>query len=113
MRHEESMIQKDFVSHVRSKFPDMVFTCAPAVAKSARQGRENRLMGYQKGWPDLFFPIPRKGYYGLFIEFKTMKGVIEKEQRHILDYLNGIGFKSVVCRSTCEAIQILTDYLKV
>jgi len=112
MRHEESMIQKVVVHHIKSYFPGVIFTCAPAVAKSARQGKENKLMGYQKGWPDLFFALPRKGYNGLFIELKTDRGSVQPEQRDLIERLNALGYKAIICRSDVEAISAFEDYQK-
>ena len=112
MRHEEAMMQKVVVKHIRQYFPKVIFTCAPAVAKSARQGHDNKLMGYQKGWPDLFFALPKKGYNGLFIELKTDRGTIQPEQRKMIEDLQGLGYKAVFCRSDIEAISCFEDYQK-
>ena len=113
MRHyEESMIQKVVVRHIRNHHPEVLFTCSPATAKSARQGHENKLMGYLKGIPDLIILLPNKGYNGLMIELKTDKGTVKPEQRDILEKLNGLGFKAVVCRSAEEAISTFENYLK-
>jgi hypothetical protein len=112
MRHEESMIQKIVTTHIRNYFPTVIFTCAPATAKSARQGRENKLMGYLKGWPDLFFALPKKGYNGLFIELKTDRGSVQPEQRDLMQRLNDIGYKAIICRSAEEAISAFENYQK-
>jgi hypothetical protein len=110
--YEESYIQKVVVSYVRSKYPNVIMTCCPAVAKSARQGRENKMMGYLAGIPDLIFAEARYGYYGLFIELKTEKGKVSDEQKAILGQLNDRGYKAIVCRSTEEAIAAIDRYLK-
>ena len=112
MKHEEAWIQKVVVNYVRNKHPEIIFTCAPAVANSARQGHENRLMGYQKGWPDLFFALAKRGYNGLFIELKTEKGKISIEQEKIISALLDLGYKAVICRSSEEAIAEIRDYIK-
>ena len=112
MRYEESVIQKVVVNWLRRNYPDVLFTCAPAVAKSARQGRENKLMGYCKGWPDLTFAEPRHGYPGLYVELKTATGKIQPEQEIILERLRSRGYKTVICRSDVEAISTIKEYLK-
>lgn len=108
----ESRIQKTIVQLIRMKYPKLIFTCAPAVAKSPKQGHENKLMGYQRGWPDLFFALPKKGYSGLFIEVKTPDGKVEAHQKEILQQLNDDGYKAIVCRSVDEALVSLDAYLK-
>ena len=113
MQHMESFYQKVVVNWIKNNHPDILFTCAPAVAKSARQGHENRLMGYCKGWPDLFFAIPKKGWYGLFIELKTEKGKVQPEQEAIIERLNNLGYKAMICRSPEVAIMEIKNYLKI
>ena len=112
MRHDESLIQKIVVNEVGRKWPHVIFTCAPAVAKSARQGRENKLMGYRKGWPDLFFAVARGGYNGLFIELKTPRGKIQPEQEKMIVDLINAGYKAKICRSADEALEVIGGYLK-
>jgi hypothetical protein len=82
------------------------------VAKSARQGHENKLMGYCKGWPDLMFAFAHKGWGGLFIELKTPNGKISPEQEVIIARLNETGYKAVICRSPEEAIDEISRYMK-
>ena len=112
MHHEESYMQKIVVSYVRNKHPEIIFTCAPAVANTARTGRNNKLMGYQAGWPDLFFALARKGYYGLAIELKTAKGKVSEYQKHVNATMNANGYKAVICYSAEEAILTIDQYLK-
>lgn len=112
MRNEEAGIQKVVVFYVRKQFPNILFTCAPAVAKSARQGHENKMMGYLKGFPDLFFAVPRKGYNGLFIELKTKSGRVQPEQEEIVQKLNDLGYKALICRGADFAIEAINNYLK-
>lgn len=112
MRHEETMMQKIVVRHFRKNYPSVIFSCAPAVASSKRQGNFNKQMGYLKGWPDLFFAIPAKGYPGLFVELKTPTGSLNEYQKHVLEQLTSAGYKTLVCRSTEEAIMQIENYLR-
>ncbi|MCK9466111.1 MAG: VRR-NUC domain-containing protein [Thiopseudomonas sp.] len=69
--------------------------------------------GMRNGYPDLFLPVARKGYHGLFIEMKRLKGSItSKEQKDWHEYLNGQGYLCVVCRGAQSAIEIIDDYVK-
>ena len=112
MRYDEQEIQMMVVQYIRLKYPKILFTCAPAYAKSARQGSLNKRMGYLKGWPDIFIAYPSNGYYGLFIEFKTEKGKIQPEQEKIKNKLSDLGYKAVICRGYDEAVFVLDNYLK-
>jgi hypothetical protein len=112
MKYEESYIQKTFVNWMRNKHPEIIFTSAPAVAKSARQGKENKLMGYYKGFPDLVIMLPKKGYNGILIEFKTPKGKIAPEQIECHEKLIALGYKVIICRSPEEAISTMEAYIR-
>jgi len=37
--------------------------------------------GTKAGIPDIFLPVGRRGYHGLFIEMKSEKGVVQKTQK--------------------------------
>lgn len=111
MRYLEEQYQSIVVRHVKIHFPDVLFTCAPAAAKSVIQGARNKRLGLLKGWPDLFFAKPMNGYHGLFIEMKTEKGSVKTEQQDIIDRLNSLGYKAIVCFSADDAIKEIISYL--
>lgn len=71
----------------------------------------NRQMGVKPGVPDLFYPVPLWGYHGLFIEMKTAKGRLSKEQQRWIDALTEFGYMCVVARGWGEASEALEDYL--
>jgi len=69
--------------------------------------------GLSKGVPDLCIPVPTKKYHGLYIEMKRLKnGVVSKDQKIWLDYLNSVGYKAIVCAGYKEAIGEVELYLK-
>ena len=72
----------------------------------------NRQMGIRKGVPDLFLPIPQKGYHGLFIEMKSPKGRLSHEQGQWLKALNTFGYRVAVCKSFDEAKNELEEYMR-
>ena len=72
----------------------------------------NRQMGVRSGVPDLFYPIPLKGYHGMFIEMKTTKGRLSPEQKRWLSVLSQLGYKCVVAHGWIEAKKALEEYTK-
>ena len=76
-------------------------------------GRELARMGLRRGFPDLFIPAARKGFHGLFIELKRVKGghMTEHQQKWI-DYLNRHGYRAVVCYGADEAIGEIKSYFR-
>lgn len=73
----------------------------------------NRQMGVRSGVPDLFYPVPRKGYHGLFIEMKTKTGRLSIAQKRWLNALNEMGYLAVVAHGWKEARCQITDYLNI
>jgi hypothetical protein len=70
-----------------------------------------KAMGLKSGVPDLFLPVARQCYHGLFIEMKTSKGVLSKNQEWWLFELQKQGYRVDIARSFEEAIEGLKEYL--
>lgn len=68
--------------------------------------------GMKNGIPDLFLPIARKGYHGLFIEMKFGKNKLTKEQKEFKEFTQEEGYAFHECRTADEAINVLIDYLE-
>lgn len=68
-------------------------------------------LGVRAGIPDLFLAVARGGFHGLWIEMKTSKGQLSKEQRHMLRDLDAEGYKVAVCRTWLEAQNMILEYL--
>jgi len=113
LNREEQRIQMQFVKLFRLKYKNIILTCAPGNAKNAHTGVINKKMGYLRGYPDISILYPSKGYNGLLIEFKTPKGKIcKKFQEPLLEKLNNLGYKAVICRSVDEALEVCKRYIK-
>lgn len=70
--------------------------------------------GVSKGIPDLVFPQARKGYHGLYIELKRMKGSLTTdEQIYWIDTLNREGYLAVVCKGAETAIEVINNYFDI
>ena len=69
-------------------------------------------LGMKKGVPDICLPVRRRNYGALYIELKTPKGRLSKEQKEWIDLLNRTGNLAVVCRCFEEAISTIEVYLK-
>ena len=72
-----------------------------------------RLLGVRAGVSDLFLPVARHDYHGLWIEMKRQKGgKLSKEQKEWLDEMTEQGFLAVRCDGAKEAIEVLEGYVK-
>ena len=70
-------------------------------------------LGVKKGVPDLFLPVARKGYHGLFVEMKREKGGrLSEEQEMWLRELDIQGYMGDVCNGYEEARALIEEYLR-
>lgn len=71
--------------------------------------------GMQAGYPDLFLPVARRGFHGLFIEMKKADGVpsdVSLMQRQWAADLGEAGYFVAVCYGAEDAIFLLEWYLR-
>ena len=68
--------------------------------------------GVKPGVPDLFLPVARGPYHGLFIEMKRQKGgKISEAQKAWLEGLTMQGFLAAVCYGWKDAAELIENYL--
>lgn len=68
--------------------------------------------GVRAGVPDLFLPVSRGSYHGLFIELKYGKNKPTEKQTEWLKSLNEQGYAVAVCYGCDEASEKILKYLK-
>lgn len=68
--------------------------------------------GVKAGVPDLFLPVARGGFFGLYIELKVGSNKPTKLQNEWLCNLNKQGYLAVVCYGWQQAAEILVAYLE-
>lgn len=65
------------------------------------------------GYPDLFLPVARGGYHGLYIELKRPgSGKVSEDQEWWIDQLNGQGYYATFAWGEIEAKNVILMYLK-
>jgi len=112
VKHDEYDIQCKFVQAVRQYYPDLLFTISPQSMKlPMRTAVGFSRLGYRKGTPDVTIHEPRGKYHGLFIEFKSEKGKLTKEQQEFKELAEKRGYCFKMHRSASEAFQALKHYL--
>jgi len=67
--------------------------------------------GMKKGYPDIYLPVARKGYHGLFIEVKVGYNKPSPEQLEWKRLLDEQGYRSLVLNGYHAVIEELRDYL--
>jgi len=109
----EFRIQADWVLQTQLRYPDLLFTIAPAgFIMSAGQAMKMVRLGYRAGTPDVLVFEPRGVYHGLLIEFKAPRGTISDAQREFVRLAGDRGYKCHFCFSTVEGNAVLEKYLR-
>ena len=67
--------------------------------------------GVKSGLPDMFLPVPKGSFYGLWIELKVGKNKTSENQDKWLYELCSQGYRCEVCYGFDEAVSVLKDYL--
>lgn len=95
------------------QYPDLrIFAIPNGGQRNKLVAHKLKLEGVRPGVPDLFLPVARGAYHGLFIEMKAPEGGrVSKEQKDWIEWLNGAGYKAVVCKGFDEARAAIEEYL--
>lgn len=67
--------------------------------------------GVRSGVPDLFIPVARNGYHGLFVEMKCGRNKPTQTQETWMSVLTSMGYQTAVCWSCDAAIKVVNSYL--
>ena len=88
----------------------MLHSSLNGVKLSKMQAGKAKASGMLSGVPDLFLPVPRGSFFGLYIEMKSAKGRIMPSQSRYLKAVSDFGYNAVVCYSSSEAIEKIKEY---
>ena len=79
--------------------------------RNPREATRLKREGVKAGIPDIFLPVPRQGWHGLYIEMKAQGGRLSKAQKDMHQKLSDQGYAVVVCRGCDEAIETVKKYM--
>lgn len=90
----------------------LIHHCPNGGSRNAREAHNLRMQGVKAGIPDIFLPVARGGWHGLYIEMKRRKGGrLSDEQAAMLEALREQGYCAWVCKGANDAIELITEYL--
>jgi len=117
----EEAAQTAVVKYLALKYPKVLWCHPPqeTYTKSSFQKWKNKVMGVQRGVPDLLIfestrqPSKKGGavHFGLAIEMKHGSNKCTKDQADWLTALGDRGWRTHVCYSSQDACDIIDDYL--
>lgn len=80
--------------------------------RSATEAKRFQAEGVKAGVPDVFLPVPRGEFHGLFIEMKRREGgKVSQEQKTWIADLQEQGYKAAVCKGWEAAAAVIEEYL--
>lgn len=102
------------LSVLSGKYPELAFIHAipNGIVVSKRERARLINEGLLSGVCDLFLPVARGGFFGLYIEMKTPTGKLETAQKTFIQFVQKQGYKVVIPRSIEEAIAAVADYME-
>lgn len=104
----------DWAAMQSGKYPELtlLFHIPNGGKRDAREAARFKRMGVKAGVPDLFLPVPRGKYHGLFIELKSPGGRLSDHQKEWLKLLSASGYAACVCFGFEEAVRDIVNYLE-
>ena len=82
-------------------------------SRNAAEAANLRRQGVKPGVPDIFLPVARGRYHGLYIELKRRKGGrVSAAQREFMTGLKQQDFFVIVCRGADQAYNVIMSYMK-
>ena len=113
--HDEQVSLFQWAAHMSGKYPELRLMHAipngglrnPVVASKLKAE------GVKAGVPDIFLPVAKGGYHGLFIEMKRVKGwkLSAVQNQWIADLLRQ-GYAVYKCEGWVKAKECVEAYLK-
>ena len=116
MNHKESEEQQalfQWAKLMQSQHPELKLLHAIGnggkrnLIEAVRMKRE----GVKAGVSDIFLPVARGEFHGLYIELKVKGGKLSDTQRWWLNETTKQGYYSVVCFGWVEASEVIKKYL--
>lgn len=116
LEEDEQIALFDWAKMMRGKYPEIALMHhIPNEGKrTVVTGAKLKAMGMKKGVPDIFLPVPRGKYHGLYIELKReIGGKLSEEQYQWLKDLDKQGYAVTLCHGWRKAAVEIETYLKI
>ena len=97
---------------MRGRLPgiERMYHCPNGGSRNPVEAANLKRQGVKPGVPDIFLPVARGRYHGLYIEMKTDKGRLSDDQRDWLSALREQGYAAYVCRGWERAAKLILKY---
>lgn len=112
--HKEQAALFSMAARAAVKYPELELLNGSlnGVRLTIGQAVKAKKSGMKKGYPDIFLPVPRREWHGLYIEMKAQGGRAQPEQKEWMRRLTEQGYYCTVCWSAVEAWDEIVAYLE-
>lgn len=103
------------------KLSDWLFAIPNGGKRNPREAKRFKAQGVKSGVSDLFLPIPREQYSGLWVEMKkpvkdyrgpaAARNAVTKNQKSWIELMQFTGYWAQACYGFDEARDVIEDYL--
>jgi len=114
----ETEEQTEVIKKFREQYPDigelLIHPPNGGFRKNAFEGWRLKQAGVRAGVSDLFLPIARGGYFGLWIEFKAAppnNAPVSDNQKKWLELMAAQGYATHICLGVEAAMKVLDEYM--
>ncbi len=112
-QHQGNVIKWSQQPIIRKKYPELklLFHIPNGGRRDPIEAKHLKQQGVKRGVPDLFLPVAKGKYHGLFIEMKTETGRTSDYQDWWLCELKNESYYCKVCYGWKNAVELIEDYL--
>lgn len=89
----------------------LMFAIPNGGRRDAVTGARLKAEGVKPGVPDIFLPVARQEWHGLFIELKAGRNKLTQAQTAWHAHLSQQGYRVAVCYGYEAAIEVIEEYL--
>lgn len=109
----EQMVLFRWAQFQSGKYPELelMFHVPNGGRRDKREAARFKAMGVKPGVSDIFLPVARGVYHGLFIEMKAPDGRASAEQKKFINAVREQGYRAEVCFGWEQASQVILDYI--
>lgn len=112
--HDEQVLLFDWAQIEQQRIPELalMFAVPNAAKRSYGVAAYMKAEGLKSGVPDIFLPVARGGYHGLFLEMKYGRGKPSDNQTAWIAALQEQGYRAVVVYGFEHAQETIISYLE-
>lgn len=113
MEHDEQVYLMRRAKALEETYPELrwLFAIPNGGLRNFKVAAKLKAEGVKAGVWDLFLPVPRGKFCGLFIEMKFGDNKLTSEQKEFQSFIQGQGYKDFVAYDAVEAEEYLKLYL--